>query len=66
MSAEERGQRAFQALTLLVAVCEQVSAELGALDSPPLPLLNRLQEAHDLAIDLLRTEAGNEVALPNL
>ena len=55
MRNHQRDETVFPALTLLVAVCEQVSLELQEFESPPLPLLNRLQETHDLAIDLARS-----------
>ena len=48
----EHDERLFQALTLLVAVCEQVTQELSALENPPLPLVNRLDETRNLSMDL--------------
>ena len=55
---DEREERIFQAVTLLVAVCEQVTLELQALDDPPLPLLNRIDETHDLAIGFALARPG--------
>jgi hypothetical protein len=51
----EDEERVMRALTLLVAVCEQASLELQEAAWPETPLLNRLDETHDLAIDVIHS-----------
>jgi hypothetical protein len=50
----EQEERALHALKLLVAACEQASLELQAVGWFNTPLLRRLDETHDLAVDAVR------------
>jgi len=48
-----------QALRLLVAACEQASLELQAVGWFNTPLLHRLDETHDLAVDAVRSRLSD-------
>lgn len=51
----EQELRALRALTLLVAACEQASLELEAADGFEAPLMRRITELHEVAIDVVRS-----------
>jgi hypothetical protein len=57
----ESDERTLRTLTLLVAVCEQAALELQRIGWSA-PLLHRLEETHDLAVDAIRSRLGTEIA----
>lgn len=62
-SVNEQEERAVRALTLLVAACEQASLELQSVNwFQRGPLLRRLEEAHDLAVDAMRSRRARTAA----
>lgn len=52
---DEPELRALQTLTLLVAVCEQTSVDVKAAGGFEGPLLRRIDELRDLAVDVVRS-----------